>query len=443
MADAEHFTDPFWAPEPDEILSGGVPCSYNAPTASIEMTIGGLGTIAVRSKTTGQLEFIVRSAGPDSPTLKLTVTAESCVLQMKDNDSEPFRDIPVIEYRAETRKSEGHKKLPYVYYPKQPESAYLNVRSKKDPTVYWISVDRSNKRFRYGQHLTNASLTYLEAHFDGDRPSKQWMDQLKSTQILQNGREIPGNDVRYDPLPVTMDKPPLVVSDEQVSLEDLDKYHRTTYANLPPGCQALYHNIAGHNVSLESASFPQLAQAIDYSCRDPRLVCGKILAQKQTKNEFHDKSKTYLRITVGSNLANSPGIPYVMEIWPPGHSSPIHDHGRASAVIKVLYGSIDCSWYDAVQDGREPQQVGKPHKLSKGDVTWLGDKQFQIHKLENNYKTVCITLQCYQFEQSDNEHYEYFDFLDNDLNKDRFVPNSDRSYGELVEELKIEWDRKH
>ncbi|GMG08906.1 unnamed protein product [Aspergillus oryzae] len=420
MADAEHFTDPFWAPEPDEILSGGVPCSYNAPTASIEMTIGGLGTIAVRSKTTGQLEFIVRSAGPDSPTLKLTVTAESCVLQMKDNDSEPFRDIPVIEYRAETRKSEGPKKLPYVYYPKQPESAYLNVRSKKDPTVYWISVDRSNKRFRYGQHLTNASLTYLEAHFDGDRPSKQWMDQLKSTQILQNGR------------------PPLVVSDEQVSLEDLDKYHRTTYANLPPGCQALYHNIAGHNVSLESASFPQLAQAIDYSCRDPRLVCGKILAQKQKKNEFHDKSKTYLRITVGSNLVGQPPS-IASSLFASNHIVSL----EASAVIKVLYGSIDCSWYDAVQDGREPQQVGKPHKLSKGDVTWLGDKQFQIHKLENNYKTVCITLQCYQFEQSDNEHYEYFDFLDNDLHKDRFVPNSDRSYGELVEELKIEWDRKH
>ncbi|GMF75086.1 unnamed protein product [Aspergillus oryzae] len=420
MADAEHFTDPFWAPEPDEILSGGVPCSYNAPTASIEMTIGGLGTIAVRSKTTGQLEFIVRSAGPDSPTLKLTVTAESCVLQMKDNDSEPFRDIPVIEYRAETRKSEGPKKLPYVYYPKQPESAYLNVRSKKDPTVYWISVDRSNKRFRYGQHLTNASLTYLEAHFDGDRPSKQWMDQLKSTQILQNGR------------------PPLVVSDEQVSLEDLDKYHRTTYANLPPGCQALYHNIAGHNVSLESASFPQLAQAIDYSCRDPRLVCGKILAQKQKKNEFHDKSKTYLRITVGSNLVGQPPS-IASSRFASNHIVSL----EASAVIKVLYGSIDCSWYDAVQDGREPQQVGKPHKLSKGDVTWLGDKQFQIHKLENNYKTVCITLQCYQFEQSDNEHYEYFDFLDNDLHKDRFVPNSDRSYGELIEELKIEWDRKH
>ncbi|KAE8327221.1 RmlC-like cupin domain-containing protein [Aspergillus sergii] len=443
MADPEHFTNPFWDPEPDEILSGRIPYSSIEPAAGIEMTIGGLGTIAVRSKTTGTLEFIVRSAGPDLPTLKLTVTAESCVLQMKDNDSKPFRDIPVIEFPTEPRESEGPKKLPYIYYPKQPESAYLNVQSKTDPTVYWISVDRSNKRFRYGQHLTNASLTYLEAHFDGDRPSKQWMDQLKSTEIQQNGREIPTKDVRYDPLPVTMDKPPLVISDEQVSLEDLDKYTRTTYANLPPGCQDLYHNIAGHNVSLESPSFPQLAQAIDYSCRDPKLVCGKILEEKKKKDEFHDKLKTYLRITVGNNLANSPGIPYVMEIWPPGHSSPIHDHGKASAVIKVLYGSIDCSWYDAVQDGRKPQQVGKTTKLSKGDVTWLGDKQFQIHKLQNSYKTVCITLQCYQFEKSDKEHYEYFDFLDNSLHKDRFVPNSDSSYSKLVEELKIEWNRKH
>lgn len=103
-----------------------------------------------------------------------------------------------------------------------------------------------------------------------------------------------------------MDKPPLVISDEQVSLDDLDKYTRTTYANLPTGCQDLYHNVAGHNVSLESASFPQLAQAIDYSCRDPNLVCGKILKEKEIKNEFHDEKMTYLRITVGNNLVSLP-----------------------------------------------------------------------------------------------------------------------------------------
>lgn len=79
--------------------------------------------------------------------------------------------------------------------------------------------------------------------------------------------------MKYDPLPVTMDKPPLVISDEQISLAYLDKYSRTTYANLPAGCQTLYHNVAGHNVTLESADFPQLAGAIDYSCRDEKLVC--------------------------------------------------------------------------------------------------------------------------------------------------------------------------
>ena len=129
-----------------------------------------------------------------------------------------------------------------------------------------------------------------------------------------------------------------------------------------------------------------------------------------------------------------------MEIWPPGHKSPIHDHGRASAVIKVLYGSIECSWYDAVQAHREPEQIGKSVKLSKGDVTWLGDEQYQVHKLHNKYNTVCITLQCYQFEASNKEHYEYFDYLDKDNNRKAFVPNSDASYSQLVKDLKTEWD---
>lgn len=33
---------------------------------------------------------------------------------------------------------------------------------------------------------------------------------------------------------------------------------------------------------------------------------------------------------------DSPGVPYVLEIWPAGHFSPIHDHGDSNAVIKVV-----------------------------------------------------------------------------------------------------------
>ena len=48
----------------------------------------------------------------------------------------------------------------------------------------------------------------------------------------------------------------------------------------------------------------------------------------------------YVRVSVGLPCGTSPGIPYVMEIWPPGHFSPIHNHGNAFGVVRLLHGSI-------------------------------------------------------------------------------------------------------
>ncbi|CAF4346539.1 unnamed protein product [Rotaria magnacalcarata] len=57
---------------------------------------------------------------------------------------------------------------------------------------------------------------------------------------------------------------------------------------------------------------------------------------------------TYLRITVGSNTGSTPGIPYVLEIWPPGHYSPVHAHANAYGIIRVLYGEIHVKLYRAL-----------------------------------------------------------------------------------------------
>lgn len=48
---------------------------------------------------------------------------------------------------------------------------------------------------------------------------------------------------------------------------------------------------------------------------------------------------TYLRVTVGDNSSGaSPGCsPYVLEVWPAGHSSPVHNHGSSFVVMKVLH----------------------------------------------------------------------------------------------------------
>ena len=85
-------------------------------------------------------------------------------------------------------------------------------------------------------------------------------------------------------------------------------------------------------------------------------ICNTIL---QNKSREFNKDKpnfleTYLRITLGQNNGESPGIPYVMEIWPIGHYSPIHNHGGANAIIRVLHGNIHVKLYPFLCSQKEP-----------------------------------------------------------------------------------------
>ncbi|KAJ4180116.1 hypothetical protein NW755_011965 [Fusarium falciforme] len=476
MADPSQFSDPFWSPLSDsssyELASASV--SYKTSlwnlvrnrfsrlatpdvaspkgavshtnsslpssdqTVGVNFRIGGLGTISVKSELPEQnLTFTIHSENPDTqPTLKLEITRDDCILKKRENDSDVYKRIPEC-LNLDPEERDRSKYFNQVMFPKGKTSALLDV-SSSDKTTYWISVDRSNARIRYGQHLTNNSMTFMEVLFD---PAKAgWMDHLASTKVSRDNNSLPFNDVNFNETPVTTDFPPLVVPQDQITLKQLEESSAMTWANLPEGCQKLYHNISGPNITVQSPSFPQLPEAIDQSCRDPNKVCGQILKKKAEKGEFKDPLETYLRITVGDNLANSPGIPYVMEIWPPGHSSPIHQHGNASAVIRVLYGSIDVTWFDALKTNRMPKEINNPVRLSEGDMTWLGEKQYQIHQLKNNSDKVCITLQCYQFEKHDTIHDEAFHWMDKNLQIKDFIPNSDMAYGLFVQKMKEEWE---
>lgn len=132
----------------------------------------------------------------------------------------------------------------------------------------------------------------------------------------------------------------------------------------------------------------------------------------------------------------------MVEIWPSGHHSPIHDHGNASAVIKVLKSEINCTYFASLNildpEGK-PIKI-KTAKLSKGQVTWLGENQYQIHQLHNDSKAVCVTLQCYGFEDDGSDHRETFDFITQGSTVDTFVPNSDMAFGEFYDQIKKEWE---
>jgi predicted metal-dependent enzyme (double-stranded beta helix superfamily) len=88
-----------------------------------------------------------------------------------------------------------------------------------------------------------------------------------------------------------------------------------------------------------------------------------------------------------------------MEIWPAGHRSPIHNHGGADAVIKVLHGEICVSLYRMLS--RFHQQPFARMSFAAGEVTWITPRLNQTHMLRNETREACVTVQCYTYPESD------------------------------------------
>ena len=200
--------------------------------------------------------------------------------------------------------------------------------------------------------------------------------------------------------------------------------------------------IAGKKFVLDTPDFPDFSRAIQHSIDTPGLWCYETLQKKAT--EFNpDKPtplETYLRITLGHNNGESPGIPYVMEIWPSGHYSPVHNHSGANAIIRVLHGSIHVTLFPFLcPEGIEP--FGSAD-FDKEDVTWISANLNQIHQLKNleTNTDACITIQCYMYDKDDVVHYDYFDYVDDNGVIQHYNPDSDMEFLEFKKQMKIEWD---
>ena len=137
---------------------------------------------------------------------------------------------------------------------------------------------------------------------------------------------------------------------------------------------------------------------------------------------------------------NSPGVSFVIEIWPSKHKSPIHDHGEAYAVIKVLHGKINASYFTKL-DKKLGIKLEPDIMLEKGNVTWIGPDNYQIHQLHNDFDRACVTIQCYQYAAKDISHDEYFEYLEESTGeKKRFTPNSDWDFISFKSLVKEEWE---
>jgi hypothetical protein len=312
----------------------------------------------------------------------------------------------------------------------------------KKGSYYWFSLDAQNQRLCGG---------YGEARFENIKyiyilPHKEKLTLESFSKVKLNKPELHLVPLKLLRDPIIRPTSLLIKNTDQLAMIDIAGYKYIPKAGLSSVGQKLYDCVSGSNFKLNDDKFPDFGKAIEYSIKTPGCWCHEKLKEKST--EFNpDKpnlNETYLRITLGKNSGESPGIPYVMEIWPVGHFSPIHNHSSANAIIKVLRGSINVKMFPFLCEDKEGITPHTIVNLNKGDITWISPTLNQTHQLTNlpNNKKTCVTIQCYMYDDNDTSHYDYFDYINEDGNKQQYEPDSDMDYLEFRFLMKAEWANK-
>ena len=307
--------------------------------------------------------------------------------------------------------------------------------------TYWWSYDKDGKKLKYGKGHTMDKTTLMSYAFEDSsydkfklflEPNPNCPPTVLLYGSLKDCEEdkINKGSIDYEPLilvnkePLTFTPSPILKEFEPVELDELDQADYTLPNHLPSECKQIFNDIKNIKV-LE----PHLINQIRNSIETEGLKLNEVL-----------KAKSYLRITIGENRGNSPGCPNVLEIWPAGAESPIHNHGRCSAVIKVLHGSIQCSIFNKITNppAKSPELLDM-FVASEGDYTWMNDHWFQTHQLKNVSDDYCATLQCYQYAPEDQTHYPQFDYYKHE-ELAKFEPGSDLTFDKMKKIVAREWE---
>ena len=306
----------------------------------------------------------------------------------------------------------------------------------KSGAYYWFSLDTHNKTLYGGIGEPRLETIVYEYVFSDDVTA--FLESLTVVQFITP--TIKPLKLLRDP--ITSNVSLRVKNTDELTMSDVASGKFLPKANLSPMAQKMYDCITGKNFLLNDAEFPNFSNAIKQSINNPNGWCYKRLAEKA--REFSKEPhllETYLRITLGQNNGESPGVPYVMEIWPVGHFSPIHSHSVANAVIRVLHGTIQVELFPFLCDEKESVLPFATTHFTEDEVTWISPMLNQIHRLTNLPANTepCITIQCYMYNEDDDAHYDYFDYLGDNGKKLQYTPDSDMEFIAFKQLMKEEW----
>lgn len=293
---------------------------------------------------------------------------------------------------------------------------------------YWVSLDAQNQQIYLGLGEPRLETAIYRYKFSpNEKHNLETIITLKTSNNIFIFKTIKD--------PVTQNIPLKVKNTNELTMEDIAKHTYMPKPNLSITSQKLYDCIAGTQFQINTPDFPEFSKAIEYSIQTPGLWCYQKLLDKST--EFDPKKpnplETYLRITLGQNNGESPGIPYVMEIWPPNHYSPVHSHANANAIIRVLHGDIHVKIFPFLTRKQDTIKEFACADFTEEDITWISPTLNQTHQLVNQNQTkTCITIQCYMYEESNEKHYDFFDYLDADNNLKQYEPDSDMDFIQFI-----------
>ena len=273
-------------------------------------------------------------------------------------------------------------------------------------TTYWLSYDRDNMVIKYGKGYAMEETTLMFCDFsegvtdakdvamkreewsmffsiyDPDRKGVSLLLYRSSLDIEKKlvKAVAPGTKagfIHVEPLievrkePLVVNPSPFVLDASKVTMNLIDKHQFIFSSELPGPCRVLYDTIKNIGLDTEyemGIMDCKLSDAVRHSMTTEGCLLHKTLQHKH-----------YLRITIGPSANQSPGIPYVLEFWPPGAESPVHNHGSVCAIVKVLFGTIQNGTYNKMPsrvydadatDKFEPKQLFQ-FDCNKGDALWM------------------------------------------------------------------------
>lgn len=112
-----------------------------------------------------------------------------------------------------------------------------------------------------------------------------------------------------------------------------------------------------------------------------------------SKYAFGDRSRGYTRNLVDEGNGKSN---LLVLVWSPGKGSPIHDHGNAHCLMKILKGDLTETRYEFPAEGEAsgPMKVISEKTYNENQVAYMAD-ELGLHRIINKGTDFAVSLHLY------------------------------------------------